>query len=178
MTFQKLNNTDRLEFEKYFTRDKKALKLDQEYHSYQKRGMWVQAMQAKAKLDKHKEMLFQKWVHRLSEYAEKVDLNKLDIPNDIKEKMNILYVTAFMACDIVESCVMDMNDSLKKVDDSLSVEMFDGMLKIFKDAKSKLAMFQRNTGYLDNSYWGDKCDDMYTLMQNKAKKLIKYNINL
>ena len=175
MTLNELNNADRLEFEKYFMQDEKAMKLDKEFHELQKKGKWVQSFVVRDKIVSLRESLFQKWIEKLNHSVEEIDLNRLDIPDEIKERMNILYVTVFMACDIVESCVLDMNDTLKKVDDSLCVDMFDGMLKLSQDAKNKLSRFQRNTGYLNDIYWGDKCDNMYEMMQNKAKKLIRHN---
>ena len=175
MTIKELNITDRLEFEKYFMQSAKAQKLDREFHELQEKGKWVQSFAVRDRIVELRDTMFQKWIAKLSYSAEKIDLNKLDIPNDIKEKMNILYVTVFMACDIIESCVLDMNDTLKKVDDSLCVDMFNDFINLSKTAKEKIARFQRNTGYLNNGYWGDRCDDMYLMMQNKAKKIIKYN---
>ena len=177
MTISELNNADRLEFEKFFMHNKKAQALDSEYQNLRSTGKWAQSIVARDRLHKLKEELFQKWVLKLSHEAEKIDLNKSDISNDTKERMNILYVTAFMACDIVESCVLDMNDALKKADASLSIEIFDSMRRLYSDAKRKLRTFS-NTGYLDNIFWGDRCDEMYLIMQNKARKLIQYNKEL
>lgn len=175
MTLQELSPTDQLEFQKVFLSNPRAIQLDKDVTQFRKQGKFVQSLKAAQQLNALKESLFQEWIRTLNREAERVDLNKLDIPDEIKEMMNSLYVTVFMACDIIESSVLDMNDTLKKVDNSLCVDMFDGMLKLSKDAKDKLARFQRNTGYLNDTFWGDRCDEMYRMMQNKAKKLIRHN---
>lgn len=175
MTLKELNNEDRQEFEEYVQHNSKASKLNEEFLKFQKDGKWVQSYVIRDKILHLREELFAKWSERRNSYIERIDLNKLGIPNDIKEKMNILYVTLFMACDIIESCVMDMNSTIKKADKGLSVEQFNDIVMLFHRAKSKLRKFQIDNSHIDDIMWADKCDDMYNMMQNKAKKLIRYN---
>lgn len=64
-----------------------------------------------------------------------------------------------MACDIIESAVMDADDELRKSDGSLRLSTFDDILEIGKMAREKLRFLNRNSGYMDDSVWGTKCDD-------------------
>ena len=178
MTINNLSSEDAVKFRASLAKNDRYNKLQEQFFAMRKCGMYIQALEIGKKIDKIQKEEFTKWIHGLTNKARVVDLNKSSLPNDVKEKMNILYVTVFMACDIIESGVLDMNDTLKKADPALSVEVFDGLLKLSKEAKERISFFQRNTGYLNDSFWGDRCDDMYKMMQSKAKKLIKHNKSL
>ena len=178
MTINDLTKEDSAAFRAILAKNETLTKLQQQFFNFRKSGMFVQAIEVGKKIDKIQKEIFTKWITDLTNEARVVDLNKSDLPNEVKEKMNILYVTIFMACDIIESGVLDMNDTLQKTAPTFRVELFDGILKLAKEAKEMLSRLQRNTGYLNNSFWGDRCDEMYEMMQNKAKKLIKHNKNL
>ena len=178
MTINDLTKEDSEAFKAILAKNEKLNKLQQQFFALRKSGMFVQAIEVGRKIDEMRKEIFTKWITELVNRARVVDLNKSDLPNEVKEKMNILYVTVFMACDIIESGVLDMNDTLHKAAPTFRVELFDDILRLAKKAKEHISQLQRNTSYLNNSFWGERCDDMYEMMQNKAKKLIKYNKNL
>jgi hypothetical protein len=78
-----------------------------------------------------------------------------------------------MACDIIESGVLDINDALHRVDKSLEIVQFDELKELAKEVKKKLNYLQRTENYMNMNTWGDKCDNMYQMMRNKAKAIIK-----
>lgn len=158
-----------------FREDPAIAKLEKKRDEYMMKKMFIQAMKTSEKINWLYEKKFEEYVKDAVEEARKVDLNKSGVPDDLKEKMNILYVTTFMACDIIESTVMDMNSAIRKYDENMCVEMFDDIKELSVKAKEKLKFFQETSGYLSTLVWGDKCDDIYEMMKNKAKKILKEN---
>ena len=118
-----------------------------------------------------KQKLFNNFIQRVKREGRKLDIKQISLPKETKEKIDILYITTFMACDIIESAALDMNDVLKKVDKSLSFETFSEMVKIIRVAKEKLSIFGKDSDCPAKSIWAEKCDNMYAMMQSKAKKI-------
>lgn len=118
-----------------------------------------------------KQKLFNNFIQRVKREGRKLDIKQIPLPKETKEKIDILYITTFMACDIIESAALDMNDVLKKVDKSLSFETFSEMVKIIRVAKEKLSFFGKDSDCPAKSIWAEKCDNMYAVMQSKAKKI-------
>lgn len=148
-------------------------KLQKKYDEYMSRRQFVQAIQMKNKLSKLYQQAFDIYVKDAEWEAQKVNVNQLGLPDELKKQLNILYVVAFMTADILESCVLDMNDAIKKFDATLSVEIFDELKEANKKAKEKLKFLQESEDIMQNIVWGDQCDNMYAMMQNKARKILK-----
>ena len=123
------------------------------------------------------EGLFSKVVYEYlkeaNEEAERIDIGTLNISKEDKAEINTLIVTLFMACDIIESATMDFNDVLKRVDDTLVMEQFDDIRNLSKSAKEKLRFLSKNSKLMKDLAWAYKCDDMYDMMKNKAKSILR-----
>ncbi len=146
----------------------KMFKEQQEAHSRKEYATSAVLMQ---QLKKLKQEIFNSFIQRIKREGRKIDSKKISLPVETREKINILYITTFMACDIIESAALDMNDALKKVDKSLSFETFSEMVKIIRVAKEKLSIFSKDSDCPEKSIWAAKCDNMYAMMQSKAKKI-------
>ena len=53
------------------------------------------------------------------------------------------------------------------------LDMFNELRNTAKLAKDKLAFLNKNTTYLEHSHWGDIVDNMYDMMFNKAKQIMR-----
>jgi hypothetical protein len=73
---------------------------------------------------------------------------------------------------MIESAVMDMDDILHKYDKDLNMEMFNDMRQVMDMCKSKLQYLQENSGYMSDLVWGDRCDDMYSMLKSKAGSIM------
>ena len=51
--------------------------------------------------------------------------------------------------------------------------MFNELRNTAKLAKGKLTFINKNTAYLEHSHWGDIVDNMYDMMFNKAKQIMR-----
>ena len=134
-------------------------------------------LQAALQVGQAIEGLFSKVVYEYlkeaNEEAERIDIGTLNISKEDKAEINTLIVTLFMACDIIESATMDFNDVLKRVDDTLVMEQFDDIRNLSKSAKEKLRFLSKDSKLMKDLEWAYKCDDMYEMMKNKAKSILR-----
>jgi hypothetical protein len=70
-----------------------------------------------------------------------------------------------------------MDDILHRYDNNMYMEMFDDIKQVMSMSKEKLKYLQENSGYLKDLVWGEKCDNMYLLMRNKAKSIMNKRKN-
>ena len=160
-----------------FETDPSVVKLRLHQKDLQARGKYMEALD----IAKQIESIFNDVVFRYMKETEKsiskVDVGKMDIPAEDKERVQTLGVVMFMACDIIDFAVMDVDDILHKYDKELCFEMFNDIREISTLAKEKLKFFQKNSGYMKGLAWADKCDDMYSMIQSKARSIVKRNKN-
>lgn len=123
------------------------------------------------------EALFADVVRLYIEEAEKkqviFDTETNDLPQEDKEKMLEQLLTLFMCCDIIESSIIGVNDVLHKTKKDLNISAFDDISQAMQMAQEKLKYLSKNGDYMSDSTWGNQCDNMYEMMQNKAKAIIR-----
>lgn len=83
-----------------------------------------------------------------------------------------LIVTLYMAIDIIDTCIKNVNETLHKTNKDVSLSMFEDINQLTKMIKAKMEFFNRDTTFLKYNYWGDITDNMYEMMKNKAKAII------
>ena len=158
-----------------FESDPSVVKLRLRQNDLQARGKYMEALAIAKQIDS----IFNDVVFRYMKETEKsiseVDVGKMDIPAEDKEMVQTLGVVMFMACDIIDFAVMDVDDILHKYDKKLCFEMFNDIREISSLAKEKLKFFQENSNYMKGLAWADKCDDMYSMIQSKARSIVKRN---
>ena len=103
-------------FMEKFSQDKDVMKLEQKLQDHQRNKDYVQVLKLRQTLQKKKELAFDIYVNSVLYEGRRIDISTTDLPAEVKERMHILYVTAFIGCDIIESAILDMNDLLKKQD--------------------------------------------------------------
>lgn len=120
------------------------------------------------------------WEEYFAEYLKNVEkdvrqmtFEKAGVPESDMPLINELLVTMFMAAEIIDGAVVDLNDVLHRTDRELSFEMYDDFRGFSKSIKEKLDFFNKNTSYNKDLFWIDKCEDMYALIRNKARSIIR-----
>lgn len=139
----------------------------------QKQGNFAGAMEVGRQIEYLYAKVVQAYIEETEKEADRIQLAKCGIPEADMERINELVVTIFMCCDIIESCIMDTNSIIHRTDKELSFSMFDGFTQLAKMVKDKLKFLQENSGFAKELIWADKCDNMYALMQNKARSIIR-----
>lgn len=109
--------------------------------------------------------------------VEQMDASRIDMPVSERERMMKLFLVLFMCADIMKSSVQDIDSILYKYANGYRIDMFDDMKQLMGMCESKLSFLQKNSDYLKDLIWGEKCDDMYSLMCNKAKSIMNKRKN-
>ena len=100
-----------------------------------------------------------------------MDLNEVNISAEDKDEIETLVIAMFMACDILDSLILDANDILHKTDKTIQLEMFDDLKDITKLVKEKINYLNKNSKYMKDLFWAYKTDDMYEMIKNKARAI-------
>lgn len=139
----------------------------------QRSGNYMAALELGRTID----MLFDNCVYEYLKEAESqvesVEIDNFDIPMESKERIMQLAVVLFMCADIIDTAVKDIDDVIHKYDKEMHFEMFEDMRQLSDMAKAKLKYFQENSGYMKDLVWADKCDNMYEMIQSKAKSIMR-----
>lgn len=143
-----------------------------------KQEMCVRQRQFKAAfaIDAEINDLFSKVVRTYLEETEQeyhiIDLKAADLPeNDRKELVEIV-LTLFLAADIIDTAAMDFNDILHRTDNTMDMVQFNDIRKLAKEAKGKLEWFSMHSPYMKDIDFGNKSDNMYGLLRNKARSFL------
>ena len=139
-------------------------------------------LQAAMQIAEEIESLYAEVVRIYLEEADKkqvsFDTDTMNLPQEDKERMLELLMVLFMCCDIIECSVVDVNDVLHRTKKDLKITTFDDINNSMKMAEEKLKYLSKNSEYMNDNAWSDHCNNMYKLMQNKAKSIIrKYKEN-
>lgn len=156
-----------------FDADPRIVRLRTEKERSQRSGNFVYALEIGKKIETIYEITLENYARDMRSEAVSMDREIKDIPSEDKDAMTECLLTLFMACDIIESAVLDLNDVLHKSKSDLDITSFDDIKELSKIAKGKLTYLQKNSEYMNDLVWGERCDDMYAMMRNKAKSVIR-----
>lgn len=139
-------------------------------------------LQAAMQIAEEIEVLYAEVVRIYLEEADKkqvsFDTDTMNLPQADKDRMLELLMVLFMCCDIIECSVVDVNDVLHRTKKDLKITTFDDINNSMKMAEEKLKYLSKNSEYMNDNAWSDHCNNMYKLMSNKAKSIIrKYKEN-
>lgn len=136
-------------------------------------GLYPQAMA----LRKQKEQLFQQvlvtYQQQISAQVENVNIFAAGLPPEDLQTIERLIVTLFMAIDIIDSCLLDINDTIHHTSEDLFFDHLDDLREMAHMCRDQLNLFSSTQHYYRYAHWGDITDNMYTVMQNKAKSIIR-----
>ena len=117
------------------------------------------------------------YIEENKEQVEQVDIATVEMPIEDKEKLMKHLLACFMCADIIKSSIQDMDSLLHKYDKNMHMEMFNDIKQVMEMSEQKLSYLQQNSGYLKDLVWGDKCDDMFDLLLNKAGAIMRKRKN-
>lgn len=160
-----------------FDSDPQVVNLRIQQDLMKRQGNFRGALEIAKQIEYLYSKVVQAYLELTEQEAERFDLNTCGIPPSDIEKINELAVTLFMACDIIESCILDTNDIIHRTDKDMSFEMFNDIKQLSDMVKAKLKFLQANSEYAKDMFWADKCDNMYELMKNKARSIIRKRKN-
>jgi hypothetical protein len=134
-------------------------------------GHLAQALQIGKTIDTLFKRVVASYLEEADEEAKRMDLNEVNISAEDKDEIETLVIAMFMACDILDSLILDANDILHKTDKTIQLEMFDDLKDITKLVKEKINYLNKNSKYMKDLFWAYKTDDMYEMIKNKARAI-------
>jgi hypothetical protein len=171
--WEELPQKVRDEFDACMKSNKKAIQLRQQIELYQRTRNYIKELDARKKLDeatfKAQRDVYLKFQNR----AQKMTLRETGLSNEQLDKVNILMIATYMACDMIEFFAVDVNSILQKQDKTARFEMFDPIRKVGKEARANLSYLWKNTSMFDTEVFNDNSDDMREMLVNKAKKVYR-----
>jgi hypothetical protein len=140
-------------------------------------GKHMEALDLAKQIDVLFNQVVYEYIAENERQVEKVDISKIDMPLKDKEEMMKLLLVCFMCADIIKSSVQDMDSILHRYDKNMYMEMFDDIKQVMSMSEEKLSYLQKNSGYLKDLIWGEKCDDMYEMIKSKAGAIMRKRKN-
>lgn len=139
----------------------------------QREGKFKEAMEQAKEIEALFQGVVYEYLKIAEEQAESVNFGRVGMSPDEKEHCYALVMGMFMACDLIERAVMDVDDVIKRHDKDLVFEEFNDLRQLASLAKAKLKFFQREGDYMQDLIWADKCDDMYEVLMSKAASIYR-----
>lgn len=156
-----------------FDRDERIRLLRTQQQLAMREGKIQQAMDIGKTVNHLWERVLMGYVDEANNEADNINIESIGLSYEQMERINTLVITLFMCCDIIDSTIMDVNDVIKKKDDTLQFEQFDEVKELAKMVKGKLAILGKQTKFLKSNDWGNIVDNMYQMMYNKAGNIIR-----
>lgn len=155
-----------------FDADPRVRELNVRAHRLQQTGNYMGAMQVRQQIEQLFDKVIVSYCAEAESQVEEMDMDTLKMPQEDKVKINVLMVAMYMAVDIMDSCLMDINDTLHKTDKTLNYEKILDLKEMAHLCREQLRVFGTQADYLQYAQWGDITDNMYAMIQNKAKAVI------
>jgi uncharacterized Ntn-hydrolase superfamily protein len=156
-----------------FDNDFRIRSLNAQAQRHLQAGHYAEAMKIRQQI----ETLFVKvqvaYCQEAESQVEELTLDQAKVPVDDQKKINQLMVTLYMAVDIMDSCLLDINDTLHRTDKNLNYEKIRDLQEVAHLCKEQMAEFGKQAGYTKYPTWGDITDNMYEMMQKKAMSIIR-----
>ena len=158
------------DFDETFESNYKVKELRKKIELLKKTNNYVSLLQCYKTLDAARQSAQRKL---LAEKSSKIPLKDLGLSVESLDKISVMAVAIYMACDIIDFFAMDVDSELKKKDKNARFEMFDPIRKLGEEAKQNLRYLFGNTSMYDSDDFNDNCDDMRQMLWNKATKVFR-----
>lgn len=156
-----------------FEANPRIRKLRTQQQMLMRQGKFKEAMNFAEEIETLRSQCVYEYINETERQAERINVADLDMPIGDKERVMQLLLCCFMCADMIESSIIDMDSILHRHNKDFHVDMFDDMRSMMSMSKEKLKFLQDNSGYMKDLTWGDKCDDMYKMIQNKARSIMR-----
>ncbi len=155
-----------------FEADPRIREMQVRAHRLQQTGNYMGAMQVRRQIEQLFDKVVVSYCKEAESQVEEVCIDAMKMPPEDRERINVLMVAMYMAVDIMDSCLMDINDTLHRTDKNLNYEKILDLKEMAHLCREQLRVFGTQADYLQYAQWGDITDNMYGMMQNKAKAVI------
>ena len=157
-----------------FDRHPLVVEMRKRQQLFYRNGQYIQAMEMARAINDLYSRAVENLEKETAEKVERVDIATAPLPAKSRELIMTLIITIYMATDIIESSVLDFNSEIhKSLGPDYNLDMFKPLQDCLKKAQQGLEFLNANSPYMKRDYWGDQCDNMYTMMRHKAAAVIR-----
>lgn len=161
----------RLTFESAFNKNPKVVKLLKQAQDAYLNKDFATAVNCYHVLDEARLKAQLSLMQEKEREVEEVSLVEMNLSQQDLDKVNILTIAMYMACDMIEFFVTDVNEILSKQDPTARLEMFEPIRNAGKAARENLYYLGKNTKMYETEFFNDSSDNMREMLINKAKKV-------
>lgn len=155
-----------------FAKQPAIIKLADEIYQLRQRGQFIEALKKCELMESKFEQFGEKYIDKVRNTAEQVPLHKLGFREDDSLSIYSLLIAVYMSLDVIDTAIKDIDEILQKKDPTLRFEIFKNLQELRSMNQIHLETIQ-SSAYVNDLAWGDSCDEMYSMLVNKAKKLLK-----
>lgn len=165
----------RKEFDAAFNKNAKVMDLQKRITLYQNSHDFFKELNARKTLQDVKLRAQMDLLAQLQNKAVKIrtTLKDVGLTDEQMNRVNVLMIGVYMACDMIDALCIDINSELRKVDDSAELDMFKPVRELGKHAKDNLTYLWKQTDMFDTDVFNNVSDDMLEILTNKARKVYK-----
>ena len=156
-----------------FEANTKVIALKQKADALSNQGLFAQAMQVNKQIKDLWEITLNEYISTYTKTQESLTLASCGLDRIQQDKVNNILLSLFMCCDIIDTGIKDINSILYKKDGSLHFEEFSGIKDLADEVKRKIEFLYQETTYFKDTKMSSASDNMYQMILNKAKKLIR-----
>lgn len=172
LTIKDIPNDAVQALERAFYANPKVIALRAKYNNLYNSHYYVEAANIQKQINELLIQCKQNYVDDYNKSKQTLSLSSAGLSNEELEKVTTLIMTLFVCCDVIESCQMDIESALHKVDPSMQFESFMGIRDIAKEVKKKIEFLYTDTTYM-TPHWCSVCDNMYKMIKNKARSILR-----
>lgn len=158
---------------KRFEEDERIRQLRIEAALLQRSGKFVQALQMNKKIEEFFARFVEECIKEAENETRDITIQAAELPQKDAEEVTAKIVVLFMMLDIIDSVVVDIDDILQQTSEEYSFTMLDSVRELAKETRLVLRNFEKSEGYMKDKKWGDVVDNVYQMINNKSRKIIK-----
>lgn len=159
------------DFQEKFNTSPNVRDMKQKIQNLQRAFQYVQAMALQKKLNEIEYNVAKELIEEQKNKVEHVQLSSLTITDKERQEIIDLRICLDILSDCMESFAMDINDILKRHDDTLEYEDYKPTIELLREARRHLDWASDNMDYRKYVPWGDECDKLIKSVRNKAAKI-------
>lgn len=160
-----------------FESDPRVQKLRVQQGMLQRQRKYKEALALGRDIDKLYNHAVYEFMKACETEAKNISIDDIGLSADDKIEVLTRNVALYMAMDMIDSAIMEIDEILHRTDKTLSFEMFNEVRKMSVLTKEKLGFLRTNTNYTKDIAWGDVCDNMYNMLLSKARSLMRKKSN-
>lgn len=137
------------------------------------RGNFAEALLINKKMEDLFCQVVLNYMEEAERNVEQVDLRLSKLPPKDVHYVLANIMTVYIVADIMDLAIYNANECLLKNDKELSLDVFDELKQTAKLAQDNMAYLCKTTNYIEHGGWDSIVDNLYKMMFNKAKSIMR-----